>query len=67
MKQILLAIAGISILVYLGYDGMQNQTASGPFFMFIGICTMIGFTLDLVNIARQWVRKSNLRKLGIQK
>jgi hypothetical protein len=67
MKQISLAIAAIIFMIYLGYDGMSNQSASGPFFMFIGICTSIGLTLDIVNMIRQWIRKSNLRKLGIQK
>lgn len=67
MKQISLAIAAIAFMIYLGYVGMSNQSASGPFFMFIGICTSIGLTLDLTNMVRQWVRKSNLRKLGIQK
>jgi hypothetical protein len=67
MKHILLALAGIIVMIYLGYYGMANQSASGPFFMFIGICTAIGLTLDVTNVIRQWVRKSNLRKLGIQK
>jgi hypothetical protein len=71
MKQITLAIVAIIFMIYLGFDGMQNQSASGPFFMFIGICTAIGFTLDLINIVRQRLRKSNLqsnlRKLGINR
>jgi hypothetical protein len=67
MKQILLAITGIIAMISLGYYGMENQSAIGPFFMFIGVCTSIGLTLDITNVIRQWVRKSNLRKLGIQK
>ncbi len=67
MKQITLAIAAIAVMIYLGYDGMSNQSSSGPFFMFIGICTAIGLTLDITNLIRQWIRKSNLRKLGIGK
>ena len=67
MKQISLAIAAIVLMIYLGYVGMSNQSASGPFFMFIGICTMAGLALDIINITRQWIRKSNLRKLGIHK
>lgn len=67
MKQILLAIAAIATMIYLGYIGMESQSASGPFFMFIGICTAIGFALDIVNIVRQAIRRNNVRKLGIQK
>ena len=67
MKKILLAFTAISVLIYLGYLGMQSHSSSGPFFMFIGVCTSIGFVLDITNIVRQWVRKNNLRKLGIQK
>jgi hypothetical protein len=67
MKQLLLAFTGISVLIYLGYYGIENQSESGPFFMFIGVCTAIGLTLDVANVIRQWVRKSNLRKLGIEK
>ena len=67
MKQILLAIAAIAVMIYLGYDGMANKSTSGPFFMFIGICTAAGLMLDVANIILQWIRRSNLRKLGIEK
>jgi hypothetical protein len=67
MKQILLAITGIVALIYMGYYGMESQSQSGPFFMFIGICTAIGLTLDIVILVRQRIRKMNLRKLGIGK
>jgi hypothetical protein len=68
MKQVTLAITAIIVMIYLGFDGMQNQSISGPFFMFIGICTAIGFTLDIFNMVRTRIRKANIeanvRKLG---
>ena len=67
MKHILLASTGIIVMIYMGYYGMETQSQSGPFFMFIGICTAIGLTIDITNLIRQWIRKSNLRKLGIGK
>jgi hypothetical protein len=68
MKQITIAITAIIVMIYLGFDGMQNQSASGPFFMFLGVCTAVGFTLDIINVVRTRIRKANiqdnLRKLG---
>jgi hypothetical protein len=68
MKQITIAITAIIVMLYLGFDGMQNQTSSGPFFMFLGVCTAVGFALDIINVVRTRIRKANIqgniRKLG---
>lgn len=68
MKQIAVAILAIVLMIYLGFSGMQAQSTSGPFFMFIGVCTAIGFSLDVVLALRNKIRKANiqnnLRKLG---
>jgi hypothetical protein len=68
MKQITLAITAIVFMIYLGLAGMETQSSSGPFFMFIGVCTAIGLTLDIVIAVRERIRKANvqatLRKLG---
>jgi hypothetical protein len=64
MKQFFLAITLVIFMIYLGFDGMANQSASGPFFMFVGVCTAIGLTLDISNFIRNLIRKSNLRKLN---
>jgi hypothetical protein len=67
MKQITLAIVLVIFMIYLGFDGMANQSASGPFFMFIGVCTAIGLTLDITNAVKGKLRKINLRKFGIDR
>jgi hypothetical protein len=64
MKKLILAIVGVIFMIYLGFDGMENQMASGPFFMFVGVCTSIGLFLDIMNVIRQRLRKSRLEKLS---
>lgn len=64
MKKITLALLAVIFMIYLGFYGMANHSSSGPFFMFIGICTAIGLTLDIVNVIRQRLRRSRISKLG---
>lgn len=67
MKKLALALLAVIVMIYLGINGMEQQYASGPFFMFVGVCTSIGLTLDVYNAIREKIRKSNLKKLGINK
>jgi F0F1-type ATP synthase assembly protein I len=67
MKKLTLALLAVIIIIYLGFLGMESKSTSGPFFMFVGVCTAIGLTLDVFNVIRQRIRKANLRKLGINK
>ena len=68
MKQFALALLAVTFMILLGVYGMENNSMSGPFFMFIGVCTAIGLFLDVVNALRQRIRRANvqanLRKLG---
>lgn len=64
MKNILLALLGVVFMIYLGVNGMTNKYATGPFFLFVGVCTAIGLSLDIANVIRQKIRKANLKKLG---
>lgn len=64
MKKVTLAIVAIVFMLYLGFQGMANQSISGPFFMFIGVCTSVGLSLDIINMIRQKLRRSRISKLG---
>jgi hypothetical protein len=64
MKKIILALLVVLLLLNLGLYGMEVHSSSGPFFMFIGVCTAIGLTLDIVIAIRQKIRRSRISKLG---
>jgi hypothetical protein len=64
MKKITLALLAVVFMIYLGFYGMEHQSSSGPFFMFIGVCTAIGLTLDIVNMVKEKIRRSRISKLG---
>jgi len=67
MKKIALALLAVIFMIYLGADGMEKQYASGPFFMFVGVCTSIGLCLDILNVIKDKIKKANLKKYGIGK
>lgn len=64
MKKILLALLVVVLLLNLGFYGMEMKSTSGPFFMFIGVCTAIGLTLDIIIMIREKIRRSKISKLG---
>lgn len=64
MKKILLALLVVVLLFNLGFYGMEMKSTSGPFFMFIGVCTAIGLTLDIITMIREKIRRSKISKLG---
>lgn len=64
MKKITLALLAVVFMIYLGYYGMTNHSSSGPFFMFIGICTAIGLTVDIIILIKEKMRRSRISKLG---
>jgi hypothetical protein len=44
-----LVLVGILGVLYIGANGLMQQYAWGPFFIFIGACATIGFTIDIFN------------------
>ncbi len=44
-----LAFISIVAILYIGADGLVANYSWGPFFIFIGACTTIGFTIDIFN------------------
>ena len=44
-----LALTCILAVLYLGANGLSSNYSWGPFFIFIGACSTIGFTIDLFN------------------
>jgi hypothetical protein len=64
MKKIILALLVVLLLLNLGLYGMEAKSSSGPFFMFIGVCTAMGLTLDVIIIIREKIRRARISKLG---
>lgn len=64
MKKITLALLAVVFMIYLGFYGMENHLSSGPFFMFVGVCTSIGLALDIIIMIKQRIRRSRISKLG---
>lgn len=59
-----LAIVAIGVMIYMGVSGISVNHSSGPFFIFVGTCTAIGLTLDIINHIKARIRRNNIRKLG---
>jgi site-specific recombinase len=58
-----LSILAIAIIILMGIQQLPVNHDLGMFFVFVGGCTAIGLTLDLVNHVKERIRKNNLRKL----
>lgn len=59
-----LAIVAVIILLYAGVDALSKNHSYGAFMTFIGACTAVGLSIDVVNHIQLRLRKSNVRKLG---
>jgi hypothetical protein len=44
-----LTLAGILAVISIGLNGLSGQSSWGPFFIFVGACSIIGFTIDVFN------------------
>ena len=44
-----LALAGILAVLYIGANGLSANYSWGPFLIFVGACSTIGFTIDIFN------------------
>ncbi|HEX6225854.1 MAG TPA: hypothetical protein VFZ52_15655 [Chryseolinea sp.] len=49
LKVFALALACIVAVLFIGANGLSANYSWGPFFIFIGACSTIGFTIDLFN------------------
>lgn len=59
-----LAFLMVIVLLFAGVNGLLNDYSYGPFLTFVGGCTAIGLSIDVVNHVKLRIRKSNIRKLG---
>lgn len=60
-----LATVAIAIIVYIGIDGILQNSPSGAFFVFIGAAASIGLVIDVFLHIRTRLRRNTLRKLGL--
>ena len=61
-----LAILGVCAMVYTGTDLLSSNHKLGLFFIFVGGCTSVGLSIDIIAHMKEKIRKNNLRKLGIR-
>jgi hypothetical protein len=53
----------VGVLFFAGINGIMNNHSTGLLFIFVGICTGAGLTLDIIKAIKERNRKENLRKL----
>lgn len=44
-----LVLTVILTVLYIGVNGLSGNYSWGPFFVFVGACSTIGFTIDIFN------------------
>jgi|EndMetStandDraft_4_1072995.scaffolds.fasta_scaffold417562_2 hypothetical protein len=59
-----LAFVLVGVLLYAGINGVMRDHSYGSFFIFLGLCTATGLSLDVSKLVKERVRKANARKLG---
>lgn len=57
----LLASLMVIAMIVTGIDTLSHNSSMGLFITFVGSCTAIGLTIDIVSHFRSVRRKSNLR------
>jgi hypothetical protein len=60
---IMLMIVLVVVMLFAGVTGIMNDHSSGPLFIFVGLCTAAGLSLDITKLIKERIRKGNLRKL----
>lgn len=64
LTTLFLVVVLIVVLVYAGINGIINDHATGPLFIFLAICTTTGLTIDLNRFVKERVRRNNIKKFG---
>jgi hypothetical protein len=59
-----LAFVLVGVLLYAGVNGIVRDHSYGSFFIFLGLCTATGLSLDISKLMKERVRKANARKYG---
>lgn len=59
-----LCLALIGIMLFAGVNGISRGHATGPFFIFLAVCTATGLAFDLHRYIKERIRQSNARKFG---
>ena len=59
-----LVIVLVGVLLYAGVNGIQRDHSYGPLFIFLAVCTSVGFSLDVRNLVKERIRRSNAKKFG---
>jgi hypothetical protein len=58
-----LALLAVAAVFFTGVQQLSRNQSGGQFFIFVGACTAVGLTIDIVNHIRERIRKNNVRKL----
>lgn len=63
LKIFSLALLAVAAVFFTGVQQLSRNQSGGTFFIFVGACTAVGLTIDIVNHIRERIRRSNVRKL----
>lgn len=58
-----LALLAVAAVFFIGVQQLSRNVSGGTFFVFVGACTAVGLTIDIVNHIRERIRRNNVRKL----
>jgi len=59
-----LALILVCVLFYAGVNGTLRGHATGPFFIFLGVCSAAGLALDTTKLVKERLRRENSKKFG---
>jgi len=58
-----LALLAVATVLFMGFQQLSRHESGGLFFIFVGACTAVGLTIDIVVHIKGRIRKNNVRKL----
>jgi hypothetical protein len=61
---VFLAIILVAVMTFAGINGLMNDHATGPLFIFLAVCTATGLSIDINRLVKDHIRKNNVRKFG---
>jgi hypothetical protein len=64
LTMLFLVVVLVVVLAYAGINGLMNDHATGPLFIFLAVCTATGLSLDINRLVRERVRRNNIKKFG---
>lgn len=61
---LLLALVAIGLMAYAGVLGIERNSSTGPFFIFLAACGATGLSLDFNRFLRERNKQNRTKRLG---